>query len=612
MLMTKIRERLHIVLYLLVFFFIALIVVEWGANYSDIARSKRGVVGKVAGQDIRYADFNAAVYNQSQMIQQQRGGEALNEAEMDNISEQIWDQIVEQQLLALLIKETSLTASDSEVVYHLRFNPPDFLRQNPSFQTDGQFDQVKYQQALNNPQYAKAWADVENALRTQLPYAKVQALIESTVRVTESELRQEYARRSLGVSGRMVFFSPAAIPADQVQVSDDDLQSYYDSHQDDFKLAENARLVYVAFADQPTAADSAEFFEKLKDIRKQVDEGRDFAEVAKIYSEEPGAADRGGDLGWFGRNQMVKEFEEPCFGAKAGEIVGPIETQFGYHIIKVEETKFQPKKKDGPDLDSVKARHILVRLTASNNTIETARENATAFHEEARTNGWETALSKYGPRFGLKADTTVEITNNDFGMIAGFPDRLRPALRFAFSNDAGAISRQYRTSLGFTIFSILQRTPAGVQPLENIRERVRNLVMDEKRKDLAFAKAQGIRSNIQALEDIRRIDTTLVISEISGLTSGGSIPGVGRDTKLNGQLFGLTVGALSQALKGARGAYLVELSRRDEFKEQLYQDSRGQLKQQLLTSKRQRAYREWLERMKKSADIEDFRADFNL
>jgi peptidylprolyl isomerase/peptidyl-prolyl cis-trans isomerase D len=612
MLMTRIREKLHIVLYLLVFFFIALIVVEWGANYSDIARSSRGVVGRVDGEDIRYADFHSALYNQSQLMQQQRGGEPLNESEMDNVSEQIWEQIVEQQLLQKLVREANLAASDSEIVFHLRYNPPDFLRQNPSFQTDGNFDQVKYLQALNNPQYAKAWTDIERALRAQLPFSKAQSLITSTVRVTEGELRQEYARRHLTVSGRLVFFSPAAVPVEQVNVTDDDLQAYYDAHLDDFKQPERARLVHVSFSDKPTASDSAEIFARLDDIKKQFAEGKDFAELAKIYSEEPGATESGGDLGWFGRNRMVKPFEDACFGAKAGDIVGPIETQFGYHIIKVEETKFKPRKKDAPDEDSVKARHILVRMAPSNNTVETARENATAFYEEAKSNGWTSAMAKYGERFALRADTTAEITNNEFGMIAGFQDRMRQVLRFAFSNDVGSVSPPHRTSSGFTTFGIANRSKAGIQPLDDVRERIRNLVTDEKRKELAFTRAQDVRTKIQVLEEIRLADTSLVITEFSGLALNGSISGVGRDTKINGQLFQLTPGALSAALKGARGSYIVQLSRRDEFKEQLYQDKRGELKEQLLNAKRQRAYREWLEAMKKAVDIEDFRADFNL
>ncbi len=612
MLMTQIREKLHIVLYLLVFCFVALIVIEWGANYSDIARSSRGVVGRIAGEDVRYADFHTALYNQSQALQQQRGGEPLSEMDMENVSEQIWQQMIEQHLLKRLIQSANLAASDSEIVFHLRYNPPDFLRQNPSFQTDGNFDQVKYLQALNNPQYAKAWAEIEQALRAQLPYNKAQALITSTVHVTEGELRQEYARRNLKVSGRLIFFGPAMIPADQVTVSDDEIQTYYNAHLEDFKQPERARLSHVSFSDKPTADDSAEVFARLQDIQKQISEGKSFEELAKIYSEEPGATESGGSLGWFGHHQMVKPFEDACFAAKVGDIVGPIETQFGYHIIKIEDRKNGPKKKDGADEDSVKARHILIRMAPSNNTVETARENASAFYDEAKANGWASAMEKYGERFGLRADTTVEITNNEFGMIAGFPDRMRQVVRFAFTDDVGSVARPHRTSSGFTVFGLVSRGEAGVQPLSDVKERVRSLVTDQKRIDMVFERAQQIRNRIQTLEDVVRMDTSLVITEFSGLAMNGSISGVGRDTKINGQLFQIPVTSVSSALKGARGAYIVQLSRREEFKEQLYQDARNELKEQLLNAKRQRAYREWLEAAKKSADIKDFRADFNL
>ena len=138
--MTKIREKTHILLYVLIFCFIALIVIEWGANYSDTARAQRGVIGKIDGDDVRYADFQTVYFSQIQQMQQQKDGETLSESEMEMISDQIWNQMVEETLLRNFIKKNEITVGDSEVVFHLRNNPPDFLKQSPSFQTDGNFD----------------------------------------------------------------------------------------------------------------------------------------------------------------------------------------------------------------------------------------------------------------------------------------------------------------------------------------------------------------------------------------------------------------------------------------------------------------------------------------
>ena len=612
--MTKIREKTHILLYVLIFCFIALIVIEWGANYSDTARAQRGVIGKIDGDDVRYADFQTVYFSQIQQMQQQKDGETLSESEMEMISDQIWNQMVEETLLRNFIKKNEITVGDSEVVFHLRNNPPDFLKQSPSFQTDGNFDINKYVQALNNPAYAKEWAQIENILRTQLPYSKLQRMITVSSRVTDAELRQEYSRRNLKVNGQLIFFSPSEFSTNSIPVTDEELKTYYEGHIDEYKEPEKARLVFVNFSDAATPEDSAEVFARLDDIRKQINEGKDFTDLAKTYSMEPGAAKSGGELGWFTRGRMVKEFEDACFGAKAGDIVGPVMTQFGYHIIKIEETKFKNKKKntEADQQDSVKAAHILIKMEASPTSIETFRENANGFYELAKDKGFEQAMEKYGSKFSLKIDTTAEMVSNEFGMVAGFPDRMKNIVRFAFSDDIGSIAKPHRTSTGFTIFKILSRTKAETRSLEAVNERVRNAVLDEKRKELAFAKAQEFRSKMSTLADVRKIDTTFYIRDLNNFTINSSIPGVGRDAKLAGALFQTPLSILSEPIKGTRGAYLVQLFTRDEFSETKYQAARDELKKHIINAKQQRVYRDWLEAYRKGVTIEDFRADFNL
>lgn len=617
--MTKIREKTHILLYLLVFAFVALIVIEWGANYSDIARTKRGVIGKIDGQDVRYGDFQTVYYNQIQQTQQQKNGEALSESEMESISDQVWNQLVEERLLQRFIKRNEIAVGDSEIAYHLKYNPPDFLRQSPSFQTDGKFDMNKYFQALSNPQYGKQWAEIEAILRMQLPFSKIQNIVNSAVRVSESELRTEYMRRNLRLSARLVYFSPADVATEAVTVTDDELKAYYKAHTDDFKEPEKARLAFVNFSDQATKEDTAEIMERLADIKKQLAEGKDFAELAKQYSADKGSAEQGGSLGWFTKGMMVREFEDACFKGKPGEIIGPVETQFGFHIIKIEDTKFHSakKKKSKKDKsaepqDSVKASHILIRMEASSKTIETARENANVFHETAKSEGFEKAFEKYSARFGLRIDTTAEFLNNERSMIPGFSDRLRAVLRFAFSPDRESVTRPFHTSRGFTIFTSVSYSKAGIKPFEEVADRVKLAVIEEKRREKAYEKAVALREKIKTIDDIVKIDNTIIIRDLNNFTINSSIPGVGRDARINGALFSVPVGTLSDVIKTNRGAYIVQVAQRDDFNESRYQSARADLKRQLLNVKQQKNYKDWFEATKKLTPVEDFRADFNL
>jgi len=97
---------------------------------------------------------------------------------------------------------------------------------------------------------------------------------------------------------------------------------------------------------------------KAEEVLKRAKAGEDFTKLAKEFSTEPGAKEKGGDLGWFGHGQMVPEFEEAAFKLKPGEISEIVETKFGYHIIKLEDKKTETK--EGKSEEQVKARHILI------------------------------------------------------------------------------------------------------------------------------------------------------------------------------------------------------------------------------------------------------------
>lgn len=109
---------------------------------------------------------------------------------------------------------------------------------------------------------------------------------------------------------------------DEVKVTDEDLKAYYDT------LEGQVRASHILVADEATA----------KDVKKKLAAGEKFEDLAKEYSTDPGSGQKGGDLGWFGKGAMVKEFEDAAFKLKEGEVSEPVKSEFGYHIIKVTET----------------------------------------------------------------------------------------------------------------------------------------------------------------------------------------------------------------------------------------------------------------------------------
>lgn len=127
----------------------------------------------------------------------------------------------------------------------------------------------------------------------------------------------------------------------KVTVTPEEVKAYYEAHKSEFSQPEmvKARHILVRVPSDANEKAWSEAEAKIKDIKKQLDKGKDFAELAKQYSDDPGSKDRGGDLGFFPKGRMVPEFETAAFALKPGETSGPVKSPFGYHIIQVQERK---------------------------------------------------------------------------------------------------------------------------------------------------------------------------------------------------------------------------------------------------------------------------------
>ncbi|WP_226670070.1 peptidylprolyl isomerase [Metabacillus litoralis] len=146
----------------------------------------------------------------------------------------------------------------------------------------------------------------------------------------------------------------------EVKVTDEDLKAYYDT------LEGQVKASHILVADEATA----------KEVKKKLDAGEKFEDLAKEYSTDPGSAQNGGDLGWFGEGAMVKEFQDAAFKLKEGEVSAPVKSEFGYHIIKVTETvkPFEEMKEDlKEDVRKQKIQQPDTMQSALNKAIEDAK-----------------------------------------------------------------------------------------------------------------------------------------------------------------------------------------------------------------------------------------------
>jgi len=344
----------------------------------------------------------------------------------------------------------------------------------------------------------------------------------------------------------------------------------------------------------PIGRDTAESYNLAKDILNLAKKGEDFAKLAATFSVDQVTASKGGDLGWFGKGRMVKEFEEACFKAKPGEIVGPVRTQYGLLIIKV-------IAKDNREL---KIADIKLGVRASSETIESQRKRAEDFSHTVSGKKFVQEASA----LGLDIKTTPPFTKDSPIPGIGFNKTISD---WAFSNKLGSVSPVFKIRGGFAVFTISEIKEAGIRPLEEVREAIKVRVRREKLKDKAYNYLESLRTKLnknEGLESITKLDSTLEVKTASGFTLSGGIPGIGTDENVLGKLIDMKPNEISQTIKGNSFVYLIQLVNKTPFDSSAYKSQHETLKQQIYNEKKNTLFFSWIDNLKKNAKIVDNRS----
>ena len=285
--------------------FLATIVFQWGMDIT----SRRDYVSAntaatINGEEVTWTQFNS-VYDRFYQAEMQDADEDLSEFRKKELRTLAWQQVLHDRLLMQEVGKYQIKVSDDELYAFLRFQPPPDLQQMTYFQTDGVFDYQKYRAAMADPSVSSFWASVEPMVRIEILKQKVQATIIQTAQVTNEEIRNAYLADKEKVKVGMVNvpfsrFTPAP------EGSDEDLQSYFQQHSDDYKVEERAILNVVMISKEATDYDWEIDSAQAVLIYDSLKAGGDFAELASYHSDDI-SAQSGGDLGWFSEGQMVGE-----------------------------------------------------------------------------------------------------------------------------------------------------------------------------------------------------------------------------------------------------------------------------------------------------------------
>lgn len=598
--MTKLREMTFAILWVLVISFVGLMVFQWGADITG-RKGRTNILGKIEGQKVTIQEFEKAI-EQAREMEQNKTGKSPDFERSKQIRDEVWESFVQRVLLGKEIDKYDIQVTNREVALFILNNPLPELQKNPQFQTDGKFDMQKYRQAVLDPQNAQAWLGVERYIQQSLPFQKLQTLITSSAIVTEEEIRYEFMQKSMQAKIEYLHVPISAFASIEVQVSDEEIRNYYEEHKDDFKIEERRKVNYVLFSTEPSSEDSSRVYELANDILKEAKSGEDFAKLADEYSEDPSVQNNHGDLGYFDRASMVPEFSEAAFSAKPGEVVGPVKTRYGLHIIKV----FDKKVEDGKE--KVKASHILISFAASGKTIDNATTDAENFKEIVSEQGFQQAAD----RLTYEIHQTDEFPKKNYIPGLGV---MPEAVEWVFENDVNEVSNTFRVSQGYVIFQISEIMPGGFRPLDEVKDICKSRIEAEKRKSMAKEYAETIKSNIEEAENLSEIaaqDTSnkVVYDTTAHFKYNISLPKIGRAPSIVAAAFSLPLNTLSKMLETQRGFYFIRVLDRTEFNEGEYAQQHDSIKTRLLNQKKQQIFNQWYAQLKEKADIVDNRRLF--
>ena len=294
--MTTLRQRTAVILWIVIIAFVGLIVIDWGADYSGQSSPRQaGNVGVINGREINVQQFRRALQNAAR--QQKAAGNA--EVDQAALVKQVWDTIVGEVLVSQEIERLGIQVTDKEIALLTREQPPPQVQEQEFFQTDGKFDPAKYQQFLLDPGTHQN-ADTKNFIlqiealqEQQWRNFKLQQLLRETVQVSPPEVRQFYAEKNEKAEVEYVFAPGSAVDDEEVEVGEADLQAYYQEHQHEYQHAEQVRLSYVYLPKQATAEDSLQIGEEIAQLHRDIVTGADSGfSCGGLYIHARGAGTR--------------------------------------------------------------------------------------------------------------------------------------------------------------------------------------------------------------------------------------------------------------------------------------------------------------------------------
>ena len=546
---------------------------------------------------------------------QQRGPQyADNPMILNFFVQQVGQQQVQQQVLLEEADKLGIRATKEDVVAYLQTGPTgQVLFPNGKFIGQDQYA------ALISQRLNMSVTEFEDSVKNDIIVRRMQALITGGVTVGDQEVRDAYRKQNIKIKFDYAIisaddlrktinpsdsdlegffkkngaryatavpeerkityfaFTPNQIPGGVPQPTQQQIQQYFNAHQSEYSVPEQARSRHILIS-VPAGADAtkdAAAKAKAEGILKQLQAGGNWADLAKKNSDDPGSKDTGGELGFAQRGRMVPEFDAALFGQKIGDIK-IVKSQFGYHIVQVEE-------RSTAHAQSINEVQPTIQATLMRQNEAQAEENyAKTLTSEAIKNG----LDKTAAAHHLEVVTTPLLGAQ--GVIAALPDG-SSLLSKAFASKQGDPPQFAATGEGFSIFQVTGVAAAHAPAFADWKSHVLDDYRDEQLPGLLGQKTMELSERAKSENDLNKaakaMGATVKASDLVGLT--GQVPDFGQVGQVAPQLFDMAPGNISGPINAQRTGVVAKLTDKqeptadeitknfDQTRDQLLQERRG-------------------------------------
>ena len=433
-------------------------------------------------------------------------------------------------------------------------------------------------------------AYTQQATKIKFDYAVISADdLRKTINPTDAELqtffKQNAARYAKAIPEtrkiEYIAFTTANLPGGAPQVTDAEVQQYYNQHQSDYHVDDQVKVRHILIKVDPNAdaKEDAAAKAKAEDILKQLRNGGNFAELAKKYSDDPGSKDQGGELGFIKHGVTVPEFDKVAFSLQPGQISDLVRTKFGYHIIQTEEKQTAHTR----PLDEVKPTIVAVL------TRQEEAQAQQAFAQQLANEAQKTGMAPTAAAHHLQVVTTDYLAQN--AIIPSLADGSQ-MLTGAFSAKQGAAPLVASTGDGYAIYQVEDVHAAHAPTFDEYKSHILDDFRDEQLPQLLTSKTNELEDKAKAENDLakaaKEVGAAVKSSDLVGRDA--QVPDIGQLATTAPALFDLNVGQISKPITSQRTGVVAKLTEKQQPTPDEIQKNFDQTRDSLLNQKREQMF----------------------